>query len=72
MGAKDLMASLCEAGLALAADGNQLVIRPASRLTDNLRSALVKAKPELMLLLAAPNRPYRLSPGEADAAHSEP
>ena len=70
MGARELLHDLTGAGFSLVADGDKLVIRPASKLTDELRAAVRQAKPELMDLLT--ERPYRLSRAEGDAAHAEP
>lgn len=53
MGARDLLQHLAGAGLSITADGGQLVIRPASRLTGDMRTALRAAKPELLALLQA-------------------
>ena len=59
MGAHDLLADLAGAGLSVTAEGDHLVIRPASRLTDPMRAALREAKLELLALLAvaAPEQP---------------
>ena len=54
MGARDLLDNLADAGLSVTVDGDRLVIRPASKLTDHLRGALREAKPELLALLSAP------------------
>ena len=51
MGARDLLVTLSGAGLSVAAEGDQLVIRPGSKLTEELRAALREAKPELLALL---------------------
>ncbi len=51
MGARDLLNDLTEAGLTVECDGDSLVIRPASRLTDDLRALVRDAKPELLVLL---------------------
>ena len=72
MGARELMRKLTGAGFSLAADGEKLVIRPASKLTDELRDELRAAKPELLSLLTAPTRPYKLTPAEGNAAHAAP
>jgi hypothetical protein len=72
MGVRDLLHELAGAGLSVSADGDALVVRPASKLTDEMRRALVQAKPELLVLLAPENRPYRLAPAQGDAAHAEP
>lgn len=52
MGARDLLHDLAGAGLSVTAHGDQLVIRPASKLTDDMRAALREAKAELLALLA--------------------
>jgi TubC N-terminal docking domain len=52
MGARDLLNGLAGAGLTLKVEGDRLLIRPASKLTDDLRHALRSAKPELLALLA--------------------
>ena len=54
MAARDLLADLASAGLRVTAEGDRLMIRPASRLTEPLRVALLQAKPELLALLSAP------------------
>ena len=51
MGARDLLADLTGAGLSVTAEGDRLVIRPASKLTDPMRVALRDAKLELLALL---------------------
>lgn len=58
MGAHDLLAKLAAAGVTVIADGDRLVIRPASRLTDDHRSALRAAKTELLALLGDPTRSH--------------
>ena len=77
MGARDLLTYLAGAGLSVTADGDRLVIRPASRLTDPMRAALRDAKPELLALLAGiartpEQRPYMLTKAQGDVAHAEP
>jgi hypothetical protein len=72
MGARELLHELTDAGFSIEAADDKLVIRPASKLTNDLRAALRQAKPELLAMLASPLRPYRLTAGEADAAHAEP
>lgn len=69
MGAHELLHDLTRAGVTLTAVGDRLRVRPASKMTDDLRAAVRAAKPELLTLLA---RPHRLSPVEADEAHHEP
>ena len=54
MGARELLSDLAGAGLSVTADGDRLVIRPASKLTDTMRAALRDAKPELLTLLRGP------------------
>ena len=51
MGACALLADLAGAGLSVTTEGDRLVIRPASKLTDPMRAALRAAKPELLALL---------------------
>ena len=74
MGARDLLEDLAGAGLSVTAEGDRLVIRPASKLTDPMRAALRDAKPELIALLSgrtmAPAPPYRLAPADADRCHA--
>jgi len=65
MGARDLLDALSDAGLSVAADGDQLVIRPGSKLTDELKAALRDAKPELLALLRC--EPDLCPPGSAAA-----
>lgn len=71
MGARELLAELAGAGVSVQAEGERLVIRPASKLTGAMRSALIEAKPEVLALLTA-SHPYRLASVQADAAHAEP
>ena len=52
MGARDVLDSLASAGCTVTAEGERLVIRPASNLTDDLRLALRTSKPVLLALLA--------------------
>ncbi len=51
MGARELLVGLSAAGLSVAADGDRLVIRPASKLTDPMRAALREVKVDLLALL---------------------
>lgn len=67
MGARELLHELAGAGLTITADGDRLLIRPAAKLTDNMRGALRAAKPELLMLLT---RPDRLTRDEADRCHA--
>lgn len=71
MGARDLLNDLASAGISVTVEGDWLVIRPATRLTDDLRAALRKAKPELLAILTKRTRPYALDRAEADAAHAK-
>jgi hypothetical protein len=52
MGARELLDELAGAGFTVAADGDKLVIRPASKLTDDQRAAVRAAKSDLLVLLA--------------------
>lgn len=74
MGARELVAELSRAGVALMVEGDCLVIRPASKLTDNLRAAVRAAKPELLALLSAPEhaRPHKLTNEQAARSHARP
>lgn len=60
MGARDLLDDLARVGLTVTADGDRLIARPASKLTDDLRAALRASKPELLAILA----PDLRRPGE--------
>jgi hypothetical protein len=51
---------LAHEGVCVRAEGDRLVIRPASKLTDPMRAALREAKPELLALLAARPAPVAL------------
>lgn len=51
MSAADILTRARAAGLEVTTDGAQLLVRPASRLTDDLRSALKSSKAELLALL---------------------
>jgi hypothetical protein len=72
MGARDLLAELHEAGLSISCDGDGLVIRPASGLTEDMRAALVAAKPEVLAILRRQQRPYVLTQAESDTCHALP
>ncbi len=54
MGARELLHTLAGAGLSVSADGDRLLVRPASLLTGEMRQRLRDAKPELLVLLCAP------------------
>ena len=68
MGARELLHQMAEAGFSVEADGDKLLVRPASKLTDELRAELRAAKPELLRLL---ERPYKLTAADGEAAHAE-
>ena len=83
MGARALLDDLHTAGLTITADGDRLVIWPASKLTDDMRTALRAAKSELLAELGArpakadpaalptsPVRRWRLSQADADRCHA--
>lgn len=74
MGARELLSDLAEAGITVAADGDRLVVRPASKLNADARAALQAAKPQLLAFLRAnlTQRPYKLPPAEAGRCHAEP
>lgn len=56
MGARYLLNALTDAGLTVTAEGDHLVIRPGSKVTDELRAALREARSELLgLLRGAPD-----------------
>lgn len=57
MEARDLLADLKSEGLTIKAHGDQLVIHPATKLTNTMRAALRDAKPAVLTLLAE----YQLS-----------
>jgi hypothetical protein len=46
--AADLLAKLRTAGLTILLDGEQLIVSPRDRLTNELRAAIRKSKPELI------------------------
>ena len=52
MGARELLHELAGAGFHVTAEANRLVIRPWSKLNNDMRAALREAKPELLALLA--------------------
>ena len=66
MGARDLLARLADSGVTVAADGDRLLIRPASKLTDDMRGELRALKPEVLALLSMPARKEQAGTGEAD------
>lgn len=73
MGARDLLSDLADAGISIQIEGDRLVVRPASKITDDMRSALRAARADLLVLLKPqPMRLYRLTPAELDLAHAVP
>jgi hypothetical protein len=52
MDARDVLATLAGAGFAVTAEGDRIVVRPGSRLTDEQRAAVRAVKGELLALLA--------------------
>ena len=65
MGARDLLSSLAGAGLSVTVEAGRLVIRPASKLTDDMREALRAAKPQLLALPAEDQAQVDQSDGQA-------
>jgi precorrin-2 methylase len=61
--ARDLLGRLREAGLTVSRNGDQIIVMPRQRLTDELRAAIRDAKTELLLVLGAEqstdHRPFR-------------
>ncbi len=55
MGARDLLVELRAEGFRLTAEGDRLVVRPASKLTPELREVVAAAKPELLALVLDPD-----------------
>ena len=51
MDATEFLVELASAGVNVKADGDQLVIWPASILTDEMRRGVVALKPEILALL---------------------
>lgn len=51
MTAHELFAELTNSGLDVTAEGDRLIVRPASRLTDAMRAKLRSAKAELLAVL---------------------
>jgi hypothetical protein len=73
MSAADLLRSIVDAGLTVEVDGRKLVIRPGSRLTDDLRAAIKTAGPALLAMLTPePHRPFALSEEDGHRAHDVP
>ena len=72
MGARELLHELADAGFTVEADGDKLVIRPASKLTNDQRAAVRAAKSDLLALLlaeaAAPARSLAVLPRSAKNA----
>jgi hypothetical protein len=72
MGARDLLADLSAMGVTVVVQGSDLLVRPWSLVSRELRQALRVVKPTILELLAAPSRPYRLTAAELDLAHADP
>jgi hypothetical protein len=53
MGAPDILSILQAAGLRLTADGDRLLVTPASAIIDEVRNLIRARKPDLLRLLAA-------------------
>lgn len=69
MGVDELLSDLAGAGVTVTADGDQLVVRPASKLTDAIRSALRDVKPAVLTLLARNQPPDKYATSQlADVA----
>lgn len=69
MGARELLHDLGAAGFSVRVVDDTVLVKPASRLNDEMRAAIRSAKPELLHLLA---RPHKLTAAEADDAHRDP
>lgn len=71
MGAPDILDALTHAGVSLTAEGSGLIVRPASRLTPDLRRQIADHRSELLSL--APRRQWRISvPGREPFATTCP
>jgi len=70
MSARDIISSLWQKGLELAADGENIRVEPKSRLTDEARSVIRNNKSELLAYLnrTAPTKYKSLDPGLPHAA----
>lgn len=66
MGARELLADLAVKGVSVTADGDRLVVRPASKLTGTMLVALREAKSDLLALLS----PFRLTHEQGDRCHA--
>jgi|GEM_PF-3522882 len=69
MGAHALLAELAGAGLSVTAEGDRLVIRPASTLSDDQRTALRAAKLEILAFLAKNPAGHDPRPADVHARH---
>lgn len=65
MSARELLSDLAGAGLSVTANGDRLAIRPASKLTEPMRAALLEAKPELLALLRGETNAAKAHDGDA-------
>lgn len=72
--ADKLLDDMARAGFTIEADADQLVIRPASKLNDELRATLREVKSDLLAALRSRRRkrPYALTKAEAGTAHAQP
>lgn len=69
MGARELLRELTGAGFSVEVEGDKLMIRPASRLTDALRAELRAAKPGLMTLLQGESSAAAIRAHAREAMH---
>ncbi len=70
MTAPALIERLAAAGLTVTADGDRLLIQPAAKLSDDLRSAVVAMKPELLALLGDAAK-VTVRPAKVDGATTQ-
>jgi hypothetical protein len=75
MGAREVLQNLSRSGLSVTAVGADLVVRPASKLTDELRAELLAVKPDVLALLngnaqIVAMRPHALTRQQLDEAHA--
>lgn len=72
--ADKLLDDMARAGFTIEADADRLVIRPASKLNDELRETLREVKSDLLAALRSRRRkrPYALTKAEAGTAHARP
>jgi hypothetical protein len=70
MSASVLLAEVRSLGIIISADGDDLTIRPASKLTPELRASIRAAKPELLEMLLAEQPPKNLDAADAASSHA--